>query len=292
MKKATNNRLSGNTLDLNLDLDLDRSAAYQALVSGLFVRAGVVALTAVCFVFSTVTLSASAQRTAPETVHATGHEILLGSNESDVHHIVTTTHYADGYSEVRHGTGFVVGRRFITVYHNVDVLRDHGIWERRIELGGVEVEPAIVDGPNDIAIFNVPESLCATWCNDRDPATVGADLEKSQPIGWYEFVSPIESRQWRQARVIEVMFKNYRGPAVDTVCDSDVVITVDKPFYPGSSGGPVWDLASNRLLGMVQGSFVRESGEQVGYYKPFSCVQPLLTGRIGPESFRLLTSSR
>jgi len=69
-----------------------------------------------------------------------------------------------------------------------------------------------------------------------------------------------------------VMFKNYRGTTVDTVCDSDVVITVDKPFYPGSSGGPVWDLASNRLLGMVQGSFVRESGEQVGYYKPFSAV--------------------
>jgi len=89
-----------------------------------------------------------------------------------------------------------------------------------------------------------------------------------------------------------VMFKNYRGTTVDTVCDSDVVITVDKPFYPGSSGGPVWDLASNRLLGMVQGSFVRESGEQVGYYKPFSCVQPLLTGLIGPESFELLTSSR
>jgi len=260
-------------------------------------RAGSWALTVVCtigcVVSSGVTLSASAQRLAPqEIVHETVQEGRLGSNESDVHHIVTSTQYADGYSEVRHGTGFVVGRRFITVYHNVDVLREHGTWERRIELGGVEVEPAIVDGPNDIAIFNVPESLCATWCNDRDPASVGADLEKSQPIGWYEFVSPEASRQWRQARIIDVMFKNYRGPVVDTVCDSDVVITVDKPFYPGSSGGPVWDLASNRLLGMVQGSFVRESGEQVGYYKPFSCVQPLLTGRIGPESFELLTSAR
>lgn len=258
------------------------SLGHRAMViaASLFVTAGALLLTTGFFSFS-----ANAQRTTLNTPSATD------ENESDVHHIVTTTNYADGYTETRHGTGFVVGRRFITVYHNVDVLRDHGTWERSIELGGVVVEPAIVDGPNDIAIFNVPESLCEAWCNDQDAATVGVDLEKSQPIGWYEFVSPEASRQWRQARIIDVMFKNYRGPAVDTVCDSDVVITVDKPFYPGSSGGPVWDLASNKLLGMVQGSFVRESGEQVGYYKPFSCVQPLLTGFMGPESFVLMTSS-
>ena len=70
-----------------------------------------------------------------------------------------------------------------------------------------------------------------------------------------------------------------------------MVIAVDQPFYPGSSGGPVWDLASNRLLGMVQGSFVRESGEQVGYYKPFSCVQTLLNGGLGPASVELAASA-
>ena len=243
------------------------------------------------------TFSAHAQRTAvnsflPSAASSEQASWQASDNESAVHHIRTRTSYANGYSEVRHGTGFVVGRRFITVYHNIDVLQEHGAWTRRIVLGGVIVEPAIVDAGNDIAIFDVPDSLCASWCNERAPASPGANLEHSQPIGWYEFVSPQDDRQWRQARIIEVMFKNYLGAAADTACDSDVVIAVDKPFYPGSSGGPVWDLASNRLLGMVQGSFVRESGEQVGYYKPFSCVQSLLTGRVGPETVELLTKRR
>ena len=211
-------------------------------------------------------------------------------NERNVHHIRTSTRYADGSREVRHGTGFVVGNRFVTVYHNVDVHRGRGSFQRRIELGGMVVEPAIVDAPNDIAIFNVPEELCATWCNDRVPARISVELQRAQPIGWFEFVAPDSNREWRQARVLEVMFKNYRGSDAPTVCDSDVVIAVDKPFYPGSSGGPVWDLASNRLLGMVQGSFVRESGEQVGYYKPLACVLSLMTGRMGPQTVELASA--
>jgi len=217
--------------------------------------------------------------------------VSRNDREQAVHHIRTFTKYSDGTSEVRHGTGFVVGRRFVTVFHNIDTLDNHGSYERRIELGGVLVDPLIVDEPNDIAIFAVPGFLCPTWCNDRDPASMQVDLAHDQPIGWFEFISPEDDRQWRQARIIEVMFKNYRGAAAETACDSDVVVAVDQPFYPGSSGGPVWDLASNRLLGMVQGSFVRESGEQVGYYKPFSCVLALLTGRLGPQSVELAANS-
>lgn len=216
----------------------------------------------------------------------------VDDNESAVHHIRTKTRYSDGYREERHGTGFVVGRRFITVYHNIDVLLSHGSYERSIQLGGINVHPSIVDVANDIAIFNLPDVLCATWCNESEPSVIAADLELSQPVGWFEFVSPKDARQWRQARIIEVMFKNYGGAAADTVCDSGVVVAVDKPFYPGSSGGPVWDLASNRLLGMVQGSFVRESGEQVGYYKPFSCVQSLLAGTNGSEKVEFAGTGR
>jgi len=213
------------------------------------------------------------------------------ANELAVHDIRTSTHYADGTKEVRHGTGFVVGHQFFTVFHNIDVLANHGSWERRIELDGVMVEPRLVDKRNDIAIFDLPSTLCARWCNDRDPRAMPLNLSQRQPIGWYEFVSPDDARQWRQARIVEVVFKNYDSTMPDTACKSDVVIAVDKPFYPGSSGGPVWDLASNRLLGMVQGSFVRESGEQVGYYKPFSCVQTLLNGGLGPASVELAATS-
>ena len=236
-----------------------------------------------------LTFSAQAQRPAdaqPLSARALPAPVASAenTNESAVHHILTSTRYGDGYREVRHGTGFVVGRRFITVYHNIDVLRSHGSWERSIQLDGVVVEPAIVDVANDIAIFDVPDALCASWCNDGQPASISVNLEQTHPIGWYEFVSLQVPRQWRQARIVEVVFRNYRGPAADLACESDVVVAVDQPFYPGSSGGPVWDLASNRVLGMVQGSFVRESGEEVGYYKPFSCVQSLLSGRVRAET--------
>lgn len=213
------------------------------------------------------------------------------ANELAVHDIRTRTHYEDGTKELRHGTGFVVGHQFFTVFHNIDVLDNHGTWERKIELGGVLVEPRLVDERNDIAIFDLPSTLCVHWCNDRDPRAMPIHLSQRQPIGWYEFVSPEDDRQWRQARIVEVVFKNYDSSMPDTACKSDVVIAVDQPFYPGSSGGPVWDLASNRLLGMVQGSFVRESGEQVGYYKPFSCVQTLLNGGLGPASVELAASA-
>ncbi len=204
-----------------------------------------------------------------------------------MHHIRTSTVYGDGTREVRYGTGFVVGRQFFTVFHNIDVQKNHGSWERSIELGGMLVEPRIVDPLTDIAIFDLPSLLCERWCNDRETAAVPVNLEQRQPVGWYEFVSPDDQRRWRQGRIVEVMFKNYRASTADAACQSDVVIAVDQPFYPGSSGGPVWDLATNRLVGMVQGSFVRESGEQVGYYKPFSCVESLLTGAAGPVSVEL-----
>lgn len=212
------------------------------------------------------------------------------ANELDVHDIRTSTLYEDGTREVRHGTGFVVGNQFFTVFHNIDVLEHHGTFERSIELGGVVVEPRLVDVRNDIAIFDLPTQLCAQWCNDRDPRAMPVNLSQRQSIGWYEFMAPDDDREWRQARIVEVVFKNYDAATPDTACKSDVVIAVDQPFYPGSSGGPVWDLTSNRLLGMVQGSFVRESGEQVGYYKPFSCVQSLLNGGMGPSSHELAAS--
>ena len=211
--------------------------------------------------------------------------------ERGVHHIRTSTQYADGTKEVRHGTGFVVGHQFFTVFHNIDVLKNHGSFKRQIHLGGVVVEPRLVDERNDIAIFDLPTQLCNRWCNDSDPRAMPQDLSHEQPIGWFEFVSLDEERQWRQAHIVEVMFKNFRSDQGFGACESDVVITVDQPFYPGSSGGPVWDLASNRLLGMVQGSFVRESGEQVGYYKPFSCVQSLLNGQPGPLLVELAASN-
>jgi S1-C subfamily serine protease len=67
------------------------------------------------------------------------------------------------------------------------------------------------------------------------------------------------------------------------------VVAVDKPFFPGSSGGPVWDLLSGKVIGVIQGSFVRESGVQVGYYKPLSCVMSLFTGVVEPHATEFVT---
>ena len=254
-------------------------------------------LSAAAFIGLSAPVTATPDTHNTRTHTASAERVIADPRLMDVHRIKTVMRYLDGVVEVRHGTGFVLGRRFITVYHNIDAARTHAPFERRIEINGVVVRPSIIDSLNDIAIFDLPAELCVRWCQDSfaaqrsaepSPAAVSTRLARQQQISWLGGNGRGEEL-WQQAGVVDVVFKNYQASPERSACDSDVVVAVDKPFFPGSSGGPVWDLLSGKVIGVIQGSFVRESGVQVGYYKPLSCVMSLFTGVAEPRAAELAT---
>jgi len=188
-------------------------------------------------------------------------------SESLVKPITTTIRYADGGQQRNQGAGFVVGTRFYTAFHNIQAAPQQ-VLTRRIVIGTVSVEPFAIDVEHDLAVFEVPPELCDRWCNDLA-------IDRFQPtdtaaVAWIRLDG--DSQLWKQGQVTNVAFK---APlATDTIggCEDNLVVEVDKPFIPGSSGGPVFDATSGAIVGIIQGSFTTMNGRVSGYYKPLQCV--------------------
>ena len=181
--------------------------------------------------------------------------------------IMTTLYFADGAYQQNRGNGFVVGDQFFTAYHNIHTDRD--IVRKVVDLGGVAVQPSLVDVEHDLALFEVPKKLCATWCN-RDRLS---DLPAGAQVTWVDDVDDISNEKaWRSGNVSNRAFKSAGDDSLSVGCEHNLVVEVDVPFYPGNSGGPVFDLQSGLIVGLIQGSFERPSGITTGYYKPVECI--------------------
>jgi hypothetical protein len=63
---------------------------------------------------------------------------------------------------------------------------------------------------------------------------------------------------------------------------SSLIVEVDTPFMPGSSGALVLDTATGRIIGIIQGSFEHTTGRS-GYFKPIHCVAPLVGQTFQPQ---------
>ena len=188
----------------------------------------------------------------------------------NVQTISTEITYRDGKIETQQGLGFVVGRQFVTVNHNIAPRRSSiGVKMRRTYLNSLLVHPVFTHPAHDIAVFDIPPELCPAWC-DADGGTTGA-RSAAREISW---PSP-GNEVWSTAMAKEVVIK---GPqtAMFGSCRDNVVIEVDAPFYSGSSGGPVVDNRSGEAIGVVQGSFAYDDGRAFGYFKPLRCVYELM----------------
>lgn len=187
----------------------------------------------------------------------------------NVQPITTQITYQSGKTESQKGLGFIAGRLFVTVNHNIAPrLGDHEVDSRTIFLGQHRVEPSFVHAAHDIAVFEIPAELCNRWCGETSAAPTNA---LSGGVNWPD----PGNRSWSGAVVKDLIVK---GPQTSEFgsCRDDLVVEVDAPFYPGSSGGPVIDRDSGEAIGVVQGSFTYEGGRTFGYFKPLHCVFELM----------------
>lgn len=199
----------------------------------------------------------------------------VGRDDLDriIHPVMTITQMPDGRRQLTVGNGFVVGNRYFTVSHNLGskpLVPEH---MRTIYLEGTPIIPSYADFELDVAVFVLPPALCRRYCNDLVFGQT-PELEQDRKVYWLRKIDG--KRMWKEGRV-----RNYTlmddGPtprdAAGTGCAGNLVVEVDTPFPSGTSGGPVLDAATGHIIGIIQGSMLRD-GSESGYFKPINCLSP------------------
>lgn len=190
---------------------------------------------------------------------------------------VITTHSQrrNGTIQESRGSGVVVGRYFLTVHHNLKPDGGTEFTQYQSYLDGVPVKPVFVDPGADLAIITIPEPLCATWCGQNN---LLPDTESglNETVRWYRppASAPRVNPGWRKARVLGRTWSLPQRTvgSLGRDCDSGLVLEIDQPFRPGSSGAGIWD-TQNKLVGIAQGSFQTRDGRETGYFKPLRCIR-------------------
>ena len=202
-----------------------------------------------------------------------------------VQSITTVTEFIGGQQERNRGSGFVVGNRFFTVHHNLTT----SFPELRIKstsfIDDMEVaQPVFSNEEHDVAVFDLPEKLCARHCNSTEVAYT-PNLKRSRKVYWL--------RKFQQDFILKeatieggVTFGDAHT-SIESNCGSNSVVLVDQPFIPGSSGSPIMDAESGKIIGLIQGS-IDEDGVSKGYFKPINCVLSMLEDSQGQQSIARL----
>ncbi|ETX05982.1 S1 family peptidase [Candidatus Entotheonella palauensis] len=192
------------------------------------------------------------------------------------HPITTVMTFADGTAEVKHGQGFVVGNRLFTVYHNLAPrINNTSPTKREIYVAGTLMKPVYTDSAHDIAIFEIPDALCKPHCTALATSHLPA-LNPDRQVYWIQKAGG--ERLVMEGRVQHYAWLSEAPPAfdadVETTCQRNLIVEVDTPFRPGTSGSPIFDATTDTIVGMIQGSLIRAGGD-TGYFKPMTCLLPL-----------------
>jgi hypothetical protein len=190
--------------------------------------------------------------------------------------ITVITTFADGTSEVKQGQGFVMGNRLFTVYHTLALHHKNvSPTKREIYVAGTLMTPTYIHAAHDIAIFEMPKALCKPHCRALAASTLPA-LKPDRQVYWVQDTGG--ERLVKEGRVRHYAWLSEAPPAFhaaeEAPCQNHLIVEVDTPFRPGTSGSPVFDAATDAVVGMIQGSLSRANGD-TGYFKPLACLLPL-----------------
>ncbi len=261
-------------------LTAQRSSQATARISGgRTLRLGLVAILAISACNMATAGISSGDSNPCQVLRTAGIAVDSGQRsqlEQRTRVIVTHSRRRDGSVQENRGSGVVVGHFFLTAHHNLRPGPEGRFHGYTSFLADIAVQPEYVDPQADIAIIRIPPSLCESWCEASD-ALPESDSDLEDTVSWYR--DPASAAEvdpgWRQARVLS---RTWSLPNRQTVgnfssdCDAGLVLEVDEPFLPGSSGAGVWD-ANNRLVGIAQGSYQTQDGNQTGYFKPLRCIR-------------------
>jgi hypothetical protein len=190
--------------------------------------------------------------------------------------ITVMTTFADGTSEVNQGQGFVIGNRLFTVYHTLAPHIKNALpTKREIYVAGKLMTPLYTHAAHDIAIFEMPKALCKPHCRALAASTLPA-LKPDRRVYWVQDMGGErlvkEGRVRHYAWLSEAPLAFHAGE--EAPCQNHLIVEVDTPFRPGTSGSPVFDATTDAVVGMIQGSLSRANGD-TGYFKPLACLLPL-----------------
>jgi hypothetical protein len=201
---------------------------------------------------------------------------VLTHNAHVIYPITAMMTFADGTTEKKHGQGFIVGNRLFTVYHTIAPrMKSVALIKRDIYVAGTLMTPVYTHAAHDIAIFEIPNTLCEPRCN----TWVASDLltlNRDRQIYWMQ---EAEGKHLVKAgRVQHYAWLSDAPPALnpgnELPCQQNLIVEVDTPFRPGTSGSPVFDAATDVIVGMIQGSLTR-ADRDTGYFKPLACLLSL-----------------
>ncbi len=201
-----------------------------------------------------------------------GNDTVQRNTLADIVQLVKTeTEFADRSIEYNIGSGFVVGRYLITVYHNLLASRSRFI-RQTVSVDGVALSPIFVDANQDIAVFELRGVLCQRYCNELRVAAEPT-LERGRPVYW---VRKVEAKwELKEGTILNLAvfdrMQSGNQPGSPFRCSDNLVVEVDEPFVPGSSGAPVVDALTGQIIGVIQGSF-ESNNERTGFFKPIHCV--------------------
>jgi hypothetical protein len=202
--------------------------------------------------------------------------------------ITTVTEFIGGQEERNRGSGFVVGNRFFTVNHNLTTAFPTLRLRSTTFINEMSIStPVFADEEQDVAVFELPDQLCIKHCNSAKVA-LAPDLSPARKVYWLrkfedEFIL-------KEAAILKsVMFGEVENstaflstPAMG--CHRNSVVLVDQPFISGTSGSPVMDAETGKIIGVIQGS-VGASGAEKGYFKPINCVLAMLPDTRSTDAF-------
>ncbi len=188
--------------------------------------------------------------------------------------ITTVTEFVGGQQERNRGSGFVVGNRFFTVNHNLTTAFPSLRVKSTSFIDGMSVSnPIFSNEEQDVAVFDLPDRLCIKYCNNTEVEFI-PDFSRERKVYWLRKFE--DDFILKEANILgSVTFSSITTPA-ELSCDDKSVVLVDQPFIAGSSGSPIMDAESGKIIGVIQGSIDKDDDSK-GYFKPINCVFAMLS---------------